>query len=165
MAKHRQKKQPKAERLDVTPERAGLNEIVSVGMARRVKPVIDTLYEAKEPRLTREEWEALTYYRDQASLADRSPVRSCIDFAPRGTHGPGIAILSAKYETERLEAAMGSHTPIVRAIAVDDISPSQLCIMLSGGRDEGGTIKPRSRKCIANVVGVLKEAAALIGTT
>lgn len=102
-----------------TPEREAANDFRSVGMARQVVPVIVRLHE--DGVLNRSEFEALAYYRDQASLADRSPVRSCIDFSPRGGHGPGVAIMSARGETERMERGMGPLRHLCRAVAVDDV--------------------------------------------
>ena len=118
-----------------TPEREAKNETISAGMARRIKPMIDTLYERGD--LSVKQWEALHYYRDQASLADRSPVRSCCDPSVRGVNdnGPGVAIMSAKIETARMERDMVQLWRIARAIAVDDLSLSQWCINEHGGRE------------------------------
>lgn len=58
-----------------TLERIARNHFRSAGAARKLVPVIDTLHNKGD--LTNEEYENLTYYRDQASLADKSPVRSC----------------------------------------------------------------------------------------
>lgn len=113
-----------------TPEREAANDFRNVGMARKVVPVIVRLHE--DGVLNDEEFAALAYYRDQASLADHSPVRSCIDFSPRGGHGPGIAITSAIIETGRLERNMGALWPLCRAVCVDDWTLERWCIERTG---------------------------------
>lgn len=119
----RKRKAPEALRDDVTPERAAKNAFTSAGMARRVVPEIVRLHEKGVINDT--EFTSLAYFRDQASLAEHSPIRSCVDFSPRAGHGPGAAILSAKLETARMERDMGELSRIVRAVAVDDKSLEQ----------------------------------------
>jgi len=126
---------------DVTLERQQHNEFVSAGMARRVKPVIESLHEAGQ--LTQAEYDALLYYRQQAGLADKSPVRSCCDMSPRGGHGPGVSILSAQIETGRMERDMGQLWTLARAVAVDDWSLTRWCIEKHGGREKGGRVVVR----------------------
>jgi hypothetical protein len=105
--------------------------------------VIDTLHDTG--KLTEDEWSKLSYYRDQASLADRSPVKCGIDFSIRGEgHGPGVSIMSAELETWRIEREMGALWKIARAVAVDDVSLTQWCITTHGGReryDSSGTLR------------------------
>jgi hypothetical protein len=108
-----------------TEAREAHNDFQSAGVAMRVIPVIVRLH--KQDALSDEEFTALAYYRDQASLADRSPVRSCIDFSPRGGHGPGIAIQSAIRETARLERDMGQLASLCRAVCVDDTTIERWC--------------------------------------
>ncbi|HXE55440.1 MAG TPA: hypothetical protein VN541_20615 [Tepidisphaeraceae bacterium] len=107
------------------PEREAHNDFRSAGMAMRVVPVVDRLHEAGV--LNDNEYRALSYYRDQASLADRSPVRSCCDFSVRGGGGPGVAITSALIETGRLERGMGPLWRLCRAVCVDDVELSKWC--------------------------------------
>ena len=136
MGKGRKRKQGKRvepQRDDVTPERAQHNEFISAGMARRVKPVIEIMHDAGQ--LTQAEYDALAYYRDQASIAEKSPVRSCCDMSPRGGHGPGVTIISAQIETGRMEREMGQLWELARAVAVDDKSLTQWCIERHGGRE------------------------------
>lgn len=133
MAKRKRKQRPVIETMPPTAEREARNEFRSVGMARRVVPIIDQ--EAKAGHLTPKEHEALSYYRDQASLAEKSPVRSCCDNSPRGGNGPGVAIVSAMIETGRLEREFGQLWELARAVAVDDVSISQWCIRKFGGRE------------------------------
>lgn len=116
-----------------TPEREGKNHFQSAGMARKLVPEIDRLH--AKGWLTDAEHQALWHYRDQAGLADKSPVRSCINFEPRGGYGPGVAILSASIETGRIERDMGELWRIARAVAVDDKSLTQWCVEQHGGRE------------------------------
>lgn len=129
----KKRKQNRAPRETLTPERERRNNFRSAGMARQVIPVIDRLLvrQVIGPR----EHAALSYYRDQATLADKSPVRSCCDNEPRTGNGPGVAILSAQLETGRLERELGSLRDIAKAIAVKDISLAEWCIGKWGGRE------------------------------
>lgn len=150
MAKRKPRK-PKAnavvdQYLRPTPEREAHNDFETAGMARKIIPVIDTL--RKLEKLTVEEWTKLAYYRDQASLADQSPLKSCIDFTPSagGGNGPGVAILSASREAWRMECQMGQLWRLAHAVAVDDVSLSQWCIRQHGGRERGDAIVPVAEK-------------------
>jgi hypothetical protein len=135
MAKRKRKAAPiKTEYVGATPEREARNPTRSAGLSRRIIPMIDIL--AERGVLNPKEHAILAYYRDQAGLADRSPVRSCCDNSPRGGgHGPGVAIMSATLETARLEREMGSLWELARAVAVDDWSLSRWCIEKFGGRE------------------------------
>lgn len=109
-----------------TAEREAANDFRSAGAAVRVVPVIDQLRTREV--LSEQEWVALSYYRDQASLADKSPTRSCCDFSPRGGSGPGVAIVSASIETERMERGMGLLRHLCRAIVVYDMTIEDWCM-------------------------------------
>lgn len=106
-----------------TEARVAHNDFQSAGAAVRVVPVIVGLH--KRNVLDDREYAALAYYRDQASLAEKSPVRSCIDFSPKGSHGPGVAIVSAQLETWRIERGMGQLASLCRAVCVDDMKLEQ----------------------------------------
>lgn len=139
----REQPAPKLQRMPPTPEREMKNHFRSAGMARKLIPVIDTLH--NKGVLTEAEWRALNHYRDQASLADKSPMRSCCDNSPRGGNGPGVAIVSALIETGRIERDLGQLMDIARAVAVDDISLTEWCIAKHGGREKDGAIVPRGK--------------------
>lgn len=115
-----------------TPEREAHNDTRSAGAAVRIVPVIVRLHE--QGVLSDHEFAALAYYRDQASLADRSPVRDSCDFSPRGSNGfgPGVAITSAKIETAHIEGNLGALWPLVRAVCVDDVTLERWCIERHG---------------------------------
>ena len=133
MAKRKRKQRPTVETLPPTLERELHNLFRSAGMAKRVVPVIEQEYDAGH--LTTKEYHALAYYRDQASLAEKSPVRSCCDTTIRGDGGPGVAILSAMLETGRLERDLGSLWELARKVAVDDMTIARWCIDKFGGRE------------------------------
>ena len=130
MAKAKNKrKQKRTEPLFVRPtrERETHGGFQSAGAAVRAIPVIVTLHERDV--LTDDEFAALAHYRDQASLADKSPVRSNCDFSVRGGgNGPGVAITSASLETARIERDMGPLWRLCRAVCVDDIPLDEWCI-------------------------------------
>jgi hypothetical protein len=105
----------------------------SAGMAYKRVPVIDTML--TRGQITDRQYVALAYYRDQASLADRSPLKSCIDFSVNGGDShPSAALASAMLETARIERDMGSVWQLARAVAVDDVSLTEWCIKHDGGR-------------------------------
>ena len=133
------------ERILPTAEREARNETVSVGMARRVTPVIDTLLARKV--ISFAEHAALDYYRSQASqaeddaklestLAPRKVMGGGGTGVPAGGYTPaGLVFSPASFETARIERDLGSLREIARAIAVDDVSLSQWCIAKHGGRE------------------------------
>lgn len=103
---------------------------------RRLVPPIDTLL--ANDKITRDEHAALTYYRDQAHTAEKSPVRDSLDKSVRGGSGEfGLpaAIISAVLATSRMERDMGSVADIARFIAVDDRSVNEWCRRKYGERE------------------------------
>ena len=135
-----------------TPEQRAKGEFVQggnlatsaterAGLAYRRKPVIDTLRD--EHKLTQRQYDGLARYRTIAVDADRSTLRSCIDFSVR-SNGEGLAHFGVRMNIElgRLERELGSLASIARAIAVDDETLSSWAVRNSGGReyDRGGVI-------------------------
>ncbi len=108
------------------------------GVAFRREPVIVLLLASGV--LSRAEFDALDYYRDQASRAEKSPVKSCCDNSPKGSghFGPGAAIISSMLETGRIERDLGVLRDIARAVAVDDKSIQEWCVDHYGGRERYG---------------------------
>jgi hypothetical protein len=121
-------------RIIPTSERAARQETQRMGMATRLVPVIDTML--KRDQITPQEHLLLSYYRSQALLADRSEVKSCLDFSVKGGDmGPPAAITSAILETARIERDLGSLRQLARAIAVEDKTLTQWCIDQYGCRE------------------------------
>lgn len=117
-----------------TDERLKGRETRREGMATRLVPVIDTML--KRDQITPQEHLLLSYYRSQALLADRSEVKSCLDFSVKGGDmGPPAAITSAILETARIERDLGSLRQIARAVAVEDKTLTQWCIDQYGCRE------------------------------
>lgn len=135
MAKGRTRKKQKADkRIAPTDEASQHGSFASAGMAYKRVPVIDTMLERKQ--LTQAEYASLGYYRDQATMAEKSPVKSCLNREAGGfDRGPSVAVQSAILETARIERDLGSLRDIARAVAVDDISLSAWCISQTGGRE------------------------------
>lgn len=126
-----------------TPEREAHNNTVREGRAVRVVPVIETLLATH--KLTAAEFNALNYYRDQASRAEDDWAQEST-LAPSRIMGGGggsfggkipIALMAtpAMLETARIERDLGSLLPIARAIAVDDWTLTRWCIEQHGGRE------------------------------
>jgi len=135
MAKNNRKKKPKTDdRIPPTVEQMRRAEFHSAGMAYKRIAVIDTMLTRKQ--ITDREYLVLDYYRQQASIADSSPVKSCIDFSVTGGDmGASAAITSAILETARIERDLGSLRQLARAVAVNDISLTEYCIEKHGGRE------------------------------
>lgn len=147
-----------------TEQREAHNDFRSAGAAVRVVPVIVRLHE--RGLINRKDFEALAYYRDQAGLADHSPMRSCCDFSPRGGHGPGVAIMSAQMETGRIERDLGSLWSMTRQIVVDDVPVERIAADRIGSfkltRLPPDDAKKRIAKEVAMVVLELRFAAGRI---
>lgn len=127
------------------------NEFHRLGIAHRMRPMLDSLAPKRENgkggngTLTQAEYEALAYYRDQASRAEDDWAQEST-LAPSRVMGGGggsfgskipVALMAtpAMLETARIERDLGSLLPIARAIAVDDWSLSRWCIEQHGGRE------------------------------
>lgn len=138
---------------DVTDKRNG-GGTITIGKAYRRRPMIDVL--ADQGLFSQAEHKALRHYRHHADIADRSLVRDSLARAmPHcGTgDGPTVNTLNAIRLVADVEAAAGSLAGILRAVAVYDVSLSQVAIDRAGGIEEcytrnGSTIcqiKPRRR--------------------
>lgn len=147
MAKVKRKKQRAAIDHDIPTAQSAGRDIQRAGRGYRFRPIIDTMREAD--KLTDAEWLALAYYRDQATLAERSCLRSCIDFSVSGggDNRPSAAVASAMLETARIERDLGQLRDIARRVAVDDWSLSKWCIEQHGGRERLDS----EGKCVAIV--------------
>lgn len=128
--------------LEPTPEQFATGEFVQGGnlataandrggLAYRRVPVIVTL--ADTGKLTKRQFDGLSRYREVAVAADRSELRSCIDFSVRGG-GEGLPHFGVRLNIElgRLERDLGALVFIARAVAVDDVTLSQWAIKQSG---------------------------------
>lgn len=128
-----------------TEAREAHNDFRSAGAAVRLVPVIETMATGKNPSLTPDEYNALSYYREQAHKAEDDVAQSSSlgqDMAGGGVPGSRIpAILMATpaiLETARLERELGSLLDIAHAVAVDDKTLTQWCIAKHGGRERYG---------------------------
>lgn len=158
MAKTKRKRRPAIEVATPTEEQLNRGEYrrANHGHYRKV-PVIDTML--KRDQITPQEHLLLSYYRSQALLADRSEVKSCLDFSVKGGDmGPPAAITSAILETARIERDLGSLRQLARAVAVEDKTLTDWCISQNGGRERYNG----DGKCIAivpcNEVRAMKQA-------
>jgi len=160
------KKAPRDRMLDINPFRAQHGETVSKGMARQAVPPIVTLRAKND--LTQSEYEALDYYRQQATTAlDPSPKDSC-DFSVRGGAGrgePPLSVQSAKKETRRLNALLGDLRGIAFAVCVEDKSLTAWACEKHGARERiknGKVVEmvPRLKDAVFFARWELKFAAA-----
>lgn len=113
-----------------TPEqqdRAEYNREVQTGMGaapyRRVPSIVQL---ASQGVLSERQFDGLSRYRSVAIAADKSELRSCLDFSPRGG-GEGQAPFGIRMNRELgwLESELRSLLNIARAIAVEDLTLDQ----------------------------------------
>lgn len=142
-AKRNRKLRAIDQRVGPTAEQKRLADYVSVGMAHRRVPAIETL--RARGMLNEVEYGNLAFYRDQVSLAERALTKSCLNIvigmAPGragSERGPSAATVSARLTVERIERTLGSLLEIARAVAVEDMSLSQWCVAKHGGREKFG---------------------------
>lgn len=139
------RKSPATDYAEPTPEQLATGAFHRELVTYRRTPVIDTLF--AEHKLTQRQYDGLTRYRTIAVAADRSELRSCIDFSVRG-NGEGLPHFGVGMNIElgRLERALGALCHIARAVAVDDETLSAWAVRHSGGternRDGVVTIEP-----------------------
>lgn len=128
-------RKPKTQRSLVTEEAAQRGDFRSAGLAQKRIPVIETMLTRKQ--ITDAEYRALAHYSDQAALAERSPIKSCLDNSVGTGEGGHLtaAVTSAILTTARIERELGSLLDICRAVAIDDVSLSQWCVQKHGGRE------------------------------
>lgn len=131
---------------DIVDRRPG-GAFVTVGTAHRRIPMIDRL--RAEGLFTTEEHKALAHYRHHANLVDGSLTRDSL--APRsggGGDGRSIIYLNACALVSQVEAAAGQLAGILRALVVDDVSPSQWAIARHGGIERNRRRKGGPQTCI-----------------
>lgn len=135
MATKKKKKPAIDARIAPTVEAQRHALFASAGMRYVRIPVIDTM--RTRGQLNDRQYQALAFYRDQASLAERSPMKSCLDVGIGGDGDIAVpaVITSALLTTARIERELGSLTEITRAVAVNDTSLAQWCINKFGGRE------------------------------
>lgn len=137
----RKARQPATDYAEPTPEQLASGTFHRELVTYRRTPVIDTLF--AEHKLTQRQYDGLSRYRTVAVNADRSPLRSCIDFSVRG-NGDGLPHFGVRINIElgRLERCLGMLASIARAVAVEDVTLSQWAVTHSGGteRSRGGVV-------------------------
>lgn len=134
---------------DATPERRAQSDTKVVealrssarermGKARKIVPPIETLHEAG--KLTDDEYKALAYYADQATLAERSPLKDSLNRERAGGTGDmySATVVSAMLETARIERDLGALRDIAHAVAVNEMTLAKWCIERHGGRERYG---------------------------
>ena len=134
MAK-RNRKRIKPEAYDApTPEQAAKGPFHRELVTYRRTPVIDTLL--AEHKLTQRQYDGLHRYRTVAVNADRSELRSCIDFSVRG-NGEGLPHFGVRMNSElgRLERSLGALCDVARAVAVNDETLSRWAVIRAGGKE------------------------------
>lgn len=146
-----QAKRAKVAVVQPTPEHQAKNETQSMGMARRIVPMIDIL--KKRGDITEREYDALKHYRQQGDIVNRSPSRDSCDFSVKGGSdgsNESASVASAKVELSRLDLLLGQLRGICWAVCVDDCSLTDWAIQEHGSREKtkrGKTVMvPRGAK-------------------
>lgn len=141
MAKPKRRKKPEPiQIIGPTEEQLSRGVFVRANMAYRRVPVIETLLKAG--KITQRQFDALSYYREQAHQAEDDYKRSSTLSADRvnggsSSFGSGLPLVftAAIAETGRIERDLAELLDIARAVAVDDLSLAQWCINKHGGRE------------------------------
>lgn len=120
-------------KLKATLERETFNDFRSAGPAVKVIPPIETLYSTG--KINERQFQGLARYADIAHAAERSEIKSNIDFSVYGT-GEGLPHFGVRMNIElgRLERDLAGHNllHITRAICVREISASQWAMEQNG---------------------------------
>lgn len=114
-----------------TEQRLAHNDFQSAGAAMKLISPIDKLYDANV--LSERQFNALVRYSDVANAAERSEIKSNIDFSVYET-GEGLPHFGVRMNIElgRLERELGSLREIARALCVEEISLSQWAMRKNG---------------------------------
>jgi hypothetical protein len=131
MAKRKKPKAPSRDWQEPTPEQMLKAPFDRAGVAYRRVPVIVTL--ASNGTLSQRQFDGLSRYRDVAIASERSPLRSGLDFSPRGgNEGPALRALHVSRELAWLEGELRGLLHIARAVAVDDVTIPQWVVSKIG---------------------------------
>lgn len=132
MAKARKaKRKPVVEYAEPTPEQLANGQFHRELMTYRRTPVIRTLLTTG--KISQRQFNGLARYADIANLADRSELRSNIDFSVRGSGGGFDPFgIRTNIELGRLERALGGLKPIAHAVAVRDTTLAQWAMQRAG---------------------------------
>lgn len=129
-----------------TEQREAHNDFRSAGVAVKVIPPIETLYTTG--KLNARQFNALARYADVANAAERSEIKSNIDFSIYGS-GEGMPHFGVRMNLElgRYDRELGKYRlqPIVHAVCVREISVSQWAMELEGSvmrERKGREVKP-----------------------
>lgn len=116
-----------------TEQREAANDFRSAGAAVKVIPPIETLYASG--KISERQFKGLARYADIANAAERSAIKSNIDFTIYGT-GEGLPHFGVRMNIElgRLERELSGHglLAIARAVCVDERSVSQWAMERGG---------------------------------
>lgn len=119
-----------------------------IGRAYRRKPLFETMFARHE--ITREEAQALRYYRERYELSHFSLTRSCLHqrFGRGSAGGASPLVLRAASEVDRMEAAAGLFLPAFRKVVIDDMSFNRIAMDRYGSRHDEQTnrIVPKSKQ-------------------
>ncbi len=150
-AKTKRKRAPVEQMDGPTPEQLARGEFGrELQIAHKVAPikripVIVTL--ASQGKITQRQYLALNRYREIATACDRSPVKDSVGkmMEARGGSGAGLPPSALRNDLELgwLERELGSLRAIARAIAVDDLTPSQWAMQQSGSIERTRGIIPK----------------------
>jgi hypothetical protein len=122
-----------------------------VGRVYRRQPLFETMQARGE--LTREEAQALRYYRERHELCHRSLTRSCLSptVGGRSNNFGGHSPFSTRagQELQMMEDAAGLFVGALRAVAIEDLSFNKIAMARYGSKQEtvGGRerILPKSK--------------------
>lgn len=137
MARTRKRSKPAKAKVHVigpTPEleRRGVERI---GMATKRVDVIETM--RRREQLSEEHYRRLSKFSDTYAMAERSPVKSCLNDNPGGTgNGPSAAVISALIQVGWWQRDMPADCwEIAVAVCGRNLSLTEFCVEKFGGRE------------------------------
>lgn len=136
---------PTREQMDRVHYRRGVHTDemgARVGSGYRREPLFETIARTKGNAITQDELTALRFYRSAFDRCERSPTKSCLNVGPGGgLHDPAASIVNttpaiaeAKRKVQLCEAALGNALHTMRAVALHDLTFSEIAIHRYGGR-------------------------------
>ncbi len=119
----------------------------STSVAFRRQPAFETLAKDKRSGIGRDDLLALRFYRDKHEESAMSLTRCALDVQARGGGLPSCLPpgLDADGTLKALEAAMGAVVDVVRAVALEDCSYSDIAIARWGSRRQSWIEQEASR--------------------
>lgn len=129
----------------------------ALGRGYRRRPLFETM--RTKGAISPDEVDALRFYRTAHDRCEYSPMKSCLNVehsgggfsAAQAVFRSTPAILAARRNLRLCEARLGHSLGTMRAVALEDLSFSELAIRRYGCREKDGKVLPKSGRDRARV--------------